>query len=169
MLRVLVLRATCTLFLLSAFGSAQQADQTPPPVPGSPEDLVQQGEKLSREGKQDEALALYNKVLDKSPDYYGAHLAAGAALDLKGDYAGAQEHFTKAIEVAPSDSKQQAQRALAFSYAFAGDPYKAGESEAQVLNARLAKGDSVAAAETCNELGRIYIEAGDADHAFKGH
>ena len=37
----------------------------------------------------------------------------------------------------------------------------------QVLNTRMARSDSVGAAETCNELARIYLESGDPDHAFK--
>ncbi len=164
-------RTTCTLFLLAALSLAQSLAQQPapskPPVPGSPADLVQQGEKLSREGKQDDALALYRRALDKAPDLYEAHLAAGIALDLKGDYAEAREHFTKAIEVAPADSKSQALRAMAVSYAFEGNAYKAAEPEMQVFNTRLAKSDSVGAAETCNELARIYLESDDPDHAYK--
>ncbi len=97
------------------------------------------------------------------------HLESGAALDLKGEYAKAQEHLTKAVDVAPADSKQQALRALAFSYAFQGDAFKAAEPEMQVFNARLAKGDSVAAGETCDELARIYLELGHPDHAYKWH
>ena len=31
----------------------------------------------------------------------------------------------------------------------------------------MAKSDSVGAAETCNELARIYLDSGDPDHAFK--
>ncbi len=155
-----------TIFLVHA-ALAQQQAPAQAPAPGSAADLVQQGQKLSHDGKQDEALAFYKQALDKSPDFYEAHLSAGAALDLKGDYTEAQEHFTKAIEVAPSDSKQQAQRALAFSYTFQGDAYKASVPELQVFNARLAKNDTVGAAGTCNELARIYLELGDPDHAYK--
>jgi tetratricopeptide (TPR) repeat protein len=162
-----MLRRICAFCLLLALSSAQQPAPAQAPAPGSPADLVQQGQKLSREGKQDEALALYRQALDKSPDLYQAHLAAGEALDLKGDYAQAQEHFTKAIEVAPADSKQPPLRALAFSYAFAGNASKAAEAESQVFNARLAKNDWVGAAETCNELARIYLELGDPDHAYQ--
>ena len=160
-------RTICTAFLLAAFSLAQQAAPSTPPVPGSAADLVQQGEKLSREGKQDEALALYTRALDKSPGLYGAHLGMGVALDLKGDYAAARDHFTQAIELAPSDSKAQALRSMAVSYAFEGNAYKAAESEMVVFNTRLAKGDSVGAAEILNELGRIYLESGDPDHAYK--
>ena len=162
-----VLRAVCIFSFLVLSTFAQQPSQTPPPAPGSAADLVQRGQKLSREGKQDEALALYRQAFEKAPDSYEAHLAAGIALDLKGDYAQAQEHFTKAIAAANEESKPQALRAMAFSYAFAGDSSKAAEFEMQVLNPRLAKGDSVGAAETCNELARIYLELGDPDHAYK--
>jgi len=161
-----VVRVTCISFLFAALSFGQQAS-TPVPVPGSPADLVQQGEKLSRDGKLDDALALYRQALDKSPDLYAGHLASGIALDLKGDYTEAHEHFTKAIELAPADSKTQAQRAMAVSYVFEGNTFKAAEYELQVFNVRMAKNDSVGAAEICNELGRIYLDAGDPDHAYK--
>jgi tetratricopeptide (TPR) repeat protein len=162
----MVLSVILVPLLLAALSSAQQPAQAPA-APGSPADLVQQGEKLSHEGKLDDALALYRQALDKSPDLYEAHLAEGMAFDLKGDYAEAREHFTKAIEGAPADSKAQALRAVAVSYAFEGDAFNAAKFELQVFNARLAKSDSVGAAETCNELARIYLEAGDPDHAYK--
>jgi len=84
-------------------------------------DLVKQGVKLNFEGKQDDALALYRQALEISPDLYEAHLESGIALDLKGNYTEARQHFAKAIEVAPAASKQQALRAMAMSYAFEGN------------------------------------------------
>ena len=56
---------------------------------------------------------------------------------------------------------------MAVSYTFEGNASKASEFELQVFNARLAKGDSVGAAEICTELARIYLETGDPDHAYK--
>jgi len=162
-----MIRIVCIPFVLGVLSAAQQPAATPAPAPGSPAALVQQGQKLSREGKQDQALALYRQALDKSPDLYEAHLASGAALDLQGQYGEAQEHFTKAIEVAPADSKAQALRSMAVSYTFEGNASKASDFELQVFNARLAKGDSVGAAEICNELARIYLETCDTDHAYK--
>ena len=160
-------RTIFTFLFLSIFSLAQQTAGSPAPAPGSPADLVQRGEHLSHEGKQDEALTLYDQALSKSPEMYQAHLAAGIALDLKGDYAAAKEHFTKAIDLAPASAKDQALRSMAISYAFESNPYKAAESEMQVFNTRLAKSDSVGAAEICNELARIYLESGDPDHAYK--
>jgi len=159
-----------TLFcsaLLVTFCAAQQPAPAVPPAPGSAADLLQRASKLSREGKQDDALSIYTGILSKSPDSYEAHIGAGIALDLKGNYSVAREHFTRALDVAPADSRQEALRELAFSYVFEGNAFKAAEAETQVFNARLAKNDSVGAAETCNELARIYLESGDADHAYK--
>jgi len=166
MSRKFMICVVCIPLLLALLSWAQQPGK-PAPAPGSPGDLVQQGQKLSREGKQDQALALYRQALDKSPDLYEAHLASGVALDLEGNYAEAQEHFKKAIEVAPEDSKAQALRAMAVSYTFEGNASKASEFELQVFNSRLAKGDSVGAAEICTELARIYLETGDLDHSYK--
>ena len=162
-----MLRTAYVLILLTAFSFAQQDASKQAPAPGSAADLVQRGEKLSHAGKQDEAIALYNQALDKDPNSYQAHLAEGIALDLKGQYAEADEHLTKAIEYAPPDSKQQAQRALAVSYTFQGDAFKASEPEMQVFNTRLNKSDAIGAAEICNEMARIYLELGDSDHASK--
>lgn len=152
------------VFMLVSIGWAQQAASS---SAGSAADLVKQGEKLNAEGKQDEALALYDKALEQSPNLYEAHLDAGIALDLKADYAAAREHFTKAIELASADSKQQAWRAMAMSYAFQSNAAEAAKLEQQVFEARLAKPDLPAAAGVANELARVYLESGDSDHAYQ--
>jgi tetratricopeptide (TPR) repeat protein len=170
-MRSLCLRPILLVFLLSVLSVAQQAaPSNPAPAPGSSADLLQQAKKLSQVGKQDEALALYRQVLGKDPNSYDAHLGAGMALDLKGDYAHAREDLAKAIELAPADSKAQALRAMAFSYAFESNAGKAAEFEKQVFDARLAKNDWIGVAEIYNELARIYLESGDpdqADHWYK--
>ncbi len=130
-------------------------------------DLVKQGQKLNGEGKQDDALALYHQALALSPNLYEAHLASGIALDLKGDYAAARDQLAKAIEVAPADSKQQALRAMAVSYAFEAKANEAAKFEQQVFDARMFAHDFIGAAEIANELGRIYLESGDTAGAYK--
>jgi tetratricopeptide (TPR) repeat protein len=156
-------RRIIIVFILAAVAGAQQM---PSSSGGSAADLVKQGEKLSAEGKQGEALALYNKALQLSPDLYEAHLDAGITFDLQGDYKAAREHFTKAIDVASPDSKQQALRAMAMSYAFEGKAAEAAKFEQQVFEARVAKPDFTGAAGVANELARIYLESGDPDHAY---
>jgi tetratricopeptide (TPR) repeat protein len=166
-----MLRKICTLFSLAVLSLAQALAQQPAPVPapapGSAADLVQQGEKLAREGRLDDALALYRQALDKDPSLYEAHLAAGMAHDLNGDYAEAQSQFAKAIALASPDTKAQALRSMAVSYAFEGKPGKAAKYEKQVFDERSAKSIWIAAAEICNELARIYLESGDSDKAYK--
>jgi tetratricopeptide (TPR) repeat protein len=167
-----ILRTIFAVFLLSAccflaICSAQQPAPPQIPAPGSSADLVQQGQKASLAGKQDDALALYRQALDKSPNLYEADLGAGMALDLKGDYAEAREHFTKAIVSASPADKAQALRSMAISYAFERNGAKAADFEVQVFESRMAKNDLVAAGETCNELARIFLESDRPDHAEK--
>lgn len=149
--------------LAQAQASAGQA----PPRPDDPKELVKQGRKLNNEGKQDEALALYRQALQASPDLYDAHLAAGIALDLKGQYGEARQHLMKAIEVAPAESKAQALRTMAMSYAFERKAKEAANFEQRVFDAQMAKQDFTTAAEIANELARVYLESGDVDDAHK--
>lgn len=134
---------------------------------GNSADLLQQGQQLSRAGKQDEALALYKRALQLEPDSFEAHLASGAALDLKGDYAAARQHFSKAIELAPPEKKPQAWRAMAVSYAFESNAAEAAKYEQKALDARLAQQDFAGAAGVANEQARYYLESGDLDSAYE--
>ena len=127
--------------------------------------LVKQGQKLNSEGKQDEALKLYNQALQASPNSYEAHLESGVALDLKGDYATAREHLTEAIRLAPADQKNRALRVMAISYAFESNSAEAEKYEKPVFDALMAKSDFEAAAGVANELARIKLESGDIDGA----
>jgi tetratricopeptide (TPR) repeat protein len=127
--------------------------------------LVKQGQKLNSEGKQDEALKLYQQALQASPNLYEAHLEAGISLDLKGDYTAAREHLKKAIEVATPDQKNRAMRVMAVSYAFESNSAEAEKYEKPVFDSLVAKGDFEAAAGVANELARIQLESGDTDGA----
>lgn len=79
-----VFRSICIFLVFSSFSFAQQENTKPAPTPGSAADLAQRGDKLTREGKFDEALALYRQGLDKDANSYESHLghvpAAKAAL-----------------------------------------------------------------------------------------
>ena len=133
----------------------------------SASNLVKQGQKLNSEGKQDDALALYRQALAIDPGSYEAHLASGIALDLKGNYTEAREQFTRAIDLAPVDSKQQALRAMAISYAFERKASEAAKFEQKVFDMRMSAQDFTGAAETADELARIYLESGDTANAYK--
>jgi tetratricopeptide (TPR) repeat protein len=134
---------------------------------GDPIELVKQARKLNNEGKQDEALALYRQALERSPDLFDAHLGAGIALDLQGSYKEARQQFARAIELAPDGSKNQALTAMAVSYAFESDAADSSRFFRQVYDRQEAAQDLGGAAETANALGRVYLESGDLDNAFK--
>ncbi len=144
--------------------SAACAQQTSSP---SPLDLVKQAQKLSSEGKQDEALALYSEAIAAIPSLFEAQLGAGIALDLKGNYSGARQHLAKAIDLASPDNKAQALRSMAMSYAFEGEAGKAAKYEKLVFDDRVLANEYPTAAGIANELARVYLESGDTAHAYK--
>jgi tetratricopeptide (TPR) repeat protein len=132
-----------------------------------PLELVRQGRRLSNQGKQDEALALYRQALQASPDLVEAHVAAGVALDLNGQYAEARKHLAKAIEAAKPENRNQALRTMAMSYAFENNCKEAAKYESQLYESYLAAKDFYNAGEMADELARVCIESGDLDEAYK--
>ena len=158
---ILILLAT--LAGVTCMGQAARAQAAAPS--DEAQALVKQGQKLNSEGKQDEALRLYQQALEKSPNSYEAHLESGVALDLKGEYAAAREHIKKGIATAPADQRNRALRVMAFSYAFEGNSAEAEKYEKPVFGALLAKPDFEAAAVVADELARIKLESGNIDGA----
>jgi tetratricopeptide (TPR) repeat protein len=159
--------AIATLCVCLASPIAQSSAAQSATQPADPMELVKQGRKLNSDGKQDEALALYRQALQMSPDLFDAHLAAGVALDLKGQYEEARQHLTKAIELARPEARAQALRTMAMSYAFERKAKEASKYERQVFDAQIAKQEFAGAAETANELARICLESGDLDEAYR--
>ena len=143
-----------------------QAPATPPTEPMSESaKLVKDAQKLTSEGKLDDALSAYRKALASSPKEVDAHLGIGVVLDLKGDYAEARKHLNEAITLASGNSKERALRTMAFSYVFECNVKEAAKYEQQVFDARMAAQDFVAAAGIANELARLYLECGDVNQA----
>ncbi|HWB85641.1 MAG TPA: tetratricopeptide repeat protein [Bryobacteraceae bacterium] len=157
---------TVAAVLVSPAALLPQTPTNPPNQSGAAE-LVRQGRRLSNEGKQTEALALYEKAAREAPESFEAQLAAGTALDLEGRYAGARQHLAKAIELAPAQSKVQALKAMAISYAFERNCKEATKYERQAFDSQVTAQDYNAAAETADELARICLESGDLDNAYE--
>jgi tetratricopeptide (TPR) repeat protein len=128
---------------------------------------VKQGETLNSEGKQDEAIALYQQALQIDPNLFEAHMAMGVAFDLQGNFDEARLHFTKAGAAASPEQQQMALRSMAVSYAFQGKASEAEKYEKQVFDARAASQDFSGAGEIADEMGRIALESGDLDSAYK--
>jgi tetratricopeptide (TPR) repeat protein len=150
--------------VIFAAGAKAQANNGQPQQP----EFAIEGQKLLREGKVDEALAHYKKVLQTSPESIIANNGVGVALDLKGQYKDARKYLQRAIDVAtiPQD-KAIAQRSMAMSYAFEGDCKKASEWEQKVFDYWVAQKKFFDQGEAANEAARVCIDAGDLDTAEK--
>jgi tetratricopeptide (TPR) repeat protein len=151
------------LALALAFSASQLFAQ---PAPVDPLKLVQQGRRLSTDGRQLEALKLYDEALKVSPDLFEAHLAAGIALDLLGRYPEAREHLTHAIKLAPPEAKVNALDAMAVSFAFEGKADQGAPFYQQAFDLESAERPA-SAAEQANALGRLYLETGDTKNAAR--
>jgi tetratricopeptide (TPR) repeat protein len=169
---------TFAVLLLTVAGLAQasapaanspssNAAQAPAPKTDEAMNLVKQGEELNKDGKFEEALALYQRALQLSPKLYQAELYTGVTLDLEGKYQEARQHLAKAIELASDEQTTQALRVMAVSYAFENNTDKAAEYERRAFDLQYNWQKYEDAAATANELARIYLESGDIDNAFQ--
>lgn len=131
-------------------------------------DYIKQGQQLMREGKLEDALALFRQTLRTWPDSMVANIAAGSVLDLLSRSDDARRDFQKAIEVADTpEHKAAAQRQMAISYAFGGNCAKATEFEQQVFDYYGSVKNFFQQGEIANETARICIDSGDLDAADK--
>ncbi len=138
------------------------------PPSGPQPEFVRQGQQLIREGKLDQALAIYLEQLKTTPDSVPANNAAGVVLDLMGRGAEARKYFAHAIEVAPTpQAKANAQRAMAMSWAFENDCGNTVKYEQQVFDYWASRKDAYQQGEMADEAARVCIEAGELDMAFK--
>ena len=140
---------------------------------GGPQpEYARQAQQLIRDGKMDEALAVYQKELAANPNSPMANNAAGTLLDLMGRGGEARKYFQKAIDgAADAAAKANGQRALAMSFAFEGDcrntvkyeqmaiAYWVTREPAEPQNAFYQEG------ELANEGARVCIDAGDLETA----
>jgi tetratricopeptide (TPR) repeat protein len=164
-----------SLLILSVCLPAQSQPQQSQPQSSQPalsksaeaSELVKQGQKLSSAGKSDEAVALYQRALDLDPDLYDAQLYMGVSLDLQGKYQEARQHLSKALELASEAQTSQALRVMAMSYAFERNIDKAAEYEKRAFDLQCNWKKYADAANTADELARIYLESGQLDKALQ--
>ena len=150
----------------SLFGQAAQTAQVP--AQRQQPEFIRQGQQLMREGKLEEALALYRQTLQASPLSLPANMAAGNVLDLLGRSEEARKYFQKAIDIAEKpEQKASANRAMAMSYAFEGSCKKTLEYEQKVLDYFAAANDFFQQGEIADEAARVCIDDGDLDTALR--
>jgi len=153
----------CVTFLF-AQQQQQQQQGTQPPQP----EFIRRGQQLTREGKLEEALALYRQESNNAANAAQAQVAAGIVLDLMGRGAEARQHFTKAIEAAATpQARASAQRRMAMSYAFENDCQGAVRFAQQVFDYQVSQKNFVQQGEIANEVARVCLEAGDVNTAEK--
>jgi tetratricopeptide (TPR) repeat protein len=153
--------------LLVMLGSLAPLFAEAPAQQQQPE-FVKQGQQLMRDGKPEEALALYRQTLQTSPDSVPANIATGGVLDLVGKDEEARKYFTKAIDVADTpEGKVSAKRAMAMSYAFDGNCKKTVEYEQQVFDFYGSVKNFFQQGEIANEAARVCIDSNDLDVAYK--
>ena len=130
-------------------------------------EFIKQGQQLMREGKLEEALALYRQTLQTSPLSLPANIAAGNVLDLLGKGEEARKYFQKAIDVDEKpEQKASANRSMAMSYAFEGNCKKTVEHEQKALDYFAAVKDFFQQGEIADEAARVCIDSGDLDAAL---
>lgn len=140
----------------------QQPQQQQPP------EFIRRGQQLVREGKLEDALALYRQEFSNATNAAQAQVAAGVVLDLLGRGAEARQHFTKAVEIAATpQARAAAQRRMAMSYAFEGDCQGAQRFAQQVYDYQVEQKNFFQQGEIANELARVCLEAGDVATAEK--
>ena len=161
----LVLLTSAVFPFIAHLSSAQT--QAPPQRPQQPE-FIRQGQQLMREGKLEEALALYRQTLQTSPLSLPANVAAGNVLDLMGKGDDARKYFQKAIDIADTpEHKASANRAMAMSYAFEGNCRKTVEYEQKVFDYNAEAQDFFQQGEVADEAARVCIDSGDLDMATR--
>jgi tetratricopeptide (TPR) repeat protein len=154
--------------LLSPAALFAQGQGAPGAQRPQPPEFIRQGQALMRQGRLNDALAVYQKVLSSEPNSLPANNAAGVVLDLMGKGPEARKYFQKAIEFAPNDqSRALASRAMAMSYAFEGDCAKTGEYEQKVFEYYVSTKDFYQQGEIADEAARVCIDTGDLDAAEK--
>jgi len=153
-------------FLVVSASLAPLLAQTPGSQQQQPE-FMRQGQQLMREGKLDDALALYRRTLEASPNSLAANIAAGSVLDLQGRGEEGRKYFARGIEVADTpEHKAMAQRAMAMSYAFERNCKKTVEYEQQVFDIYGSEKNFFQQGEIADEAARVCIESGDLEAAY---
>jgi tetratricopeptide (TPR) repeat protein len=162
MMKTAVARCALLACVVGTWLAAPASAQQPP---ADPVELVKEARKLNAAGKQDEAIALYERALKLDPKSFDAQLGIGIALDLKGDFARARSSLQRAIDVAPAGALPQALSAMGVSYAFEAKAGEAAKFYERQFDLQMKAGALDSAAATANALARVYLESGDLGNA----
>src|SRR5437763_7999629 len=168
---IALMKATMAIFprafLVVSASLAPLLAQTPGSQQQQQPEFMRQGQQLLREGKLDDALALYRRTLEASQNSLPSHIAAGSVLDVQGRGEEGRRYFARGIEVADTPKhKAMAQRAMAMSYAFERNCKKTVEYEQQVFDIYGSEKNFFQQGEIADEAARVCIESGDLEAAY---
>jgi tetratricopeptide (TPR) repeat protein len=164
-MKVTIGAITSALFVILGFLAPLFAQE---PAQQEPPEFVKQGQQLMREGKLQDALALYRQTFQTSPNSVPANIAAGSVLDLMEKGEEARKYFTKAIDLADTpEGKISAKRAMAMSYAFEENCKESVEYEQQVFDFHGSVKNFFQQGEIADEAARGCLDSGDLDAAYK--
>ncbi len=93
---------------------------TPPPEPTTAEEYVERGNRYSRNGVYERAIADYTAAIDLDADCADAWFNRGISWYEVGDYAQSIFDLTEAIRINPADDNYYSRRSL--SHLFNDDP-----------------------------------------------
>lgn len=71
----------------------------------TPDKLCEQAKSLTAEGKSTEAIALYQQAVAQDADHADAHEGLALAFSLASDWASAEKHFAKLIQLQPMQAR----------------------------------------------------------------
>ena len=78
------------------------------------------GEKLKDEGKYDEAVAIFQSILEVEPDHVLTHLTLGRVFTLMGKFEDAVRHGQKACELEPQEPFNFTALSVTYQRVYAG-------------------------------------------------
>jgi hypothetical protein len=96
--------------ILRAMGKTDEADKTWKHATevATPAQLYTYARQLQREKREAEAMTLFEKVVEQSPNDLFGHVANARLKSHAGDYAGAAEEVKKAMPFSPNEAQTQA-------------------------------------------------------------
>ncbi|HMZ78113.1 MAG TPA: tetratricopeptide repeat protein [Acidobacteriota bacterium] len=129
------------------------------PVLTGPQADIAKADTLLDQDKIEEAVALYKKVITKSPKLVEAHMGLGDALMKQGDFEEAAKKYQEATEIAPTNPDV----ALGFGVAL----YRSGRIEEAISQYKLVLEKEKDYAPVYYNLGIAYAHRGEFDEAIK--
>ncbi len=108
----------------------------PPPEPVDAHGFHDRGNRHSRNGSYESAIADYSKAIEMDPGFAEAHYNRGFSFYELGQYEEAITDLSRAIQLNPSDARYYGQRSLVYIFADRMDLAQADEDMSEDLRSQ---------------------------------